>query len=133
MALTDSLTPVDLPDMTLETAIQTATENNVGISQLTRTIEHQKKVVEIVARYLPGTFRHRKEIFTLKQPEIQLEDARNQLELGVRKAYLDMINAYTQIPQPWRNWWPHVSSVSRRCTTCASAALSSTYCCWVRR
>ncbi|BDG59015.1 TolC family protein [Caldinitratiruptor microaerophilus] len=99
ITLTDPLAPGELPATTLDEALRHATENSLSLYQLSRGVEHQKKVVEIVARYLPGTFRHRKELYTQKQLEIRLEDARNQLELAVRGAYLDMVNAHAQIAQ----------------------------------
>lgn len=99
ITLADALTPGELPDVTVDAAVQQAIANSIAVFQLQRGLAHQGKVIEIVARYLPGTYRHRKELFVQKQLEIQLEDLRNQLELGVRRSYMDMVDAYNQIAQ----------------------------------
>lgn len=97
--VTDTLTPGELPGLALDEAVQKALQNNLSLFWLERMVMYQQEIADIAARYMPNTFRHRSEVHQVKELQVQLEDARERVDLLMRQAYLTMVDTHNQIAQ----------------------------------
>lgn len=96
--LTDDITYQEYEDIDLSAAIKEASETNKSLYVLQENLDLQKINLEITeVQYPDNTFEYRTAAVAIPKAEKSLESVKTQLEMGVRSAYLQLLNAEKQI------------------------------------
>ncbi len=92
--LIDELTIEPPEEVNLEEKVIQAMENRMEIISAQKQYELDKMNYDIISSTFIGTYDYQNAKYTLKSSEYTLEDTKVTIELSVRKAYMDMMDAY---------------------------------------